>query len=167
MVKGLSGRGWWESRTPNLGPGSYALCLALKSVNRQAGSKHVGVPFPFQNVRDAVLGRWWALEGPGGVNGGPALGVNCQVTLGVGSRGSGTVGTSRRKILRPFLRPLALSTFPGRGGELQAPDPSQALRVVERCCLTLWGKEGAELSWRARLNRRCPTRPRDCQSICF
>ena len=67
-----------------------------------------------------ALGCVWLLadlwEAWGVENGGLLLGVDCQVKLGVGSRDSWAVGTSRRKIWGPFLGPLGLPHFLRRGG---------------------------------------------------
>lgn len=152
-------------RTPNLCPGGAPFCLALKGVNGQVDSSHIRVPMRSPNLRWSVLGPWWVLERPGvGENGGLLLGVDCQVKLGVESRDAWTAGTSRR-ILGPFLGPMGLSHFPGRGGEL--PVPSQARRGAERHCLALWGKEGAVLSWRARLNGSAPPDLETAEGICI
>lgn len=99
--------------------------------------------------------------------GGLAVGADCQVKLGVGSRGPWTVGTSRRKILEPFLGPPGLSPFPGRGGALQSPAPSQARRGMERRCLALLGKEGAVFYLRARLTGDAPPNLETAEGICF
>ena len=100
--------------------------------------------------------------------GGLALGVDCPVKFGVGSRGPCTMGTSRRKILGPFLGPLGLSPFPGRGGALQALAPSQAGRVAERPTASpCGGRKGAVFYLTARLTRDAPPNLENAEGICF